>query len=103
MTNGNSDTLKLENVPMPSDFRMKREYLPANITETLKQMRVGQSFFLVTESDEHTVRKSAALRSRVVRLQNDHPDLKFSIRRETNDAGETGVRVYRVESSDADQ
>ena len=102
MTNGNSDTLKLEDVPMPSDFRMKREYLPPNITETLKQMPVGKSFFLTTESDEHTVRKSAALRSRIVRLQNDYPDLKFSIRRETNEDGEMGVRVYREENSDAD-
>ena len=102
MTNGNNNMLKLEDVPMPSDFRMKREYLPQNITETLKKMRVGQSFFLPTESTEHTVRKSAALRSRIVRLQNAHPELKFSIRREVNDEGDTGVRVYRVESSDAD-
>lgn len=101
MTNNNSDMLKIESVPMPDDYRMKREYLPENIGEILKKMQVGQSFFLPTESEEHTVRKSAALRSRVVRLQNQHPELRFSIRREEKDTGEKGVRVYRVESSDA--
>ena len=102
MTNSNNDTLKIESVPVPDDYRMKRESLPENVAEVLLQMEVGQSFFLSTDDKEHTARKSRALRSRVTRLQNEHPELRFSIRHETKD-GKTGVRVYRVEDEYASQ
>ncbi len=102
MTNSNNDTLKIESVPVPDDYRMRRESLPENVAEVLLQMEVGQSFFLSTDDKEHTARKSRALRSRVTRLQNEHPELRFSIRHETKD-GQTGVRVYRVEDEYASQ
>ena len=102
MTNSNKDTLQIESVPVPDDYRMKRENLPENIAAVLKQMRVGQSFFLSTGDKEHTARKSRALRSRVTRLQNEFPELRFSIRHETKD-DQAGVRVYRVEDEYADK
>lgn len=100
MTNGNSDTLKIENVPLPDDYRMKRESLPENIAEVLVQMKEEQSFFLPTDDKEHTARKSRALRSRITRLQNEYPEMRFSVRHETKD-GQIGVRVFKLGDDDA--
>lgn len=100
MANTPDPTVMIENVPLPDDYRMKRESLPENISEILKQIKVGQSFFLATDDKEHTARKSRALRSRIARHQDIDPAARFSVRHETKD-GQTGVRVYRVEDDDA--
>lgn len=102
MTSGNSDTLQIENVPMPSDYRMKRESLPESITETLVQMKEEQSFFLPTDNKEHTARKSRALRSRIARLQNEYPEMRFSVRHDSKD-GQMGVRVFKLGDDDASE
>ena len=102
MTSGNSDTLQIENVPMPSDYRMKRESLPESITETLVQMKEEQSFFLPTDDKEHTARKSRALRSRIARLQNEYPEMRFSVRHDNKD-GQMGVRVFKLGDDDASE
>jgi hypothetical protein len=96
MTSEQESTLVLERVPLPNNWRSKRESLPPAITETLQSMEVGQSFFVPTQDREHTQRKMAALRSRCVRFQKDNPDVHFSFAREQKD-GQLGVRVYRVE------
>ena len=96
MTSEQDATLKLERVPLPSNWRTKREPLPADITDPLQAMEVGQSFFVPTQDREHTQRKMAALRSRCVRFQKDNPDAHFSFAREEKD-GKLGVRVYRIE------
>ena len=102
MTSGNSDTLQIENGPMPSDYRMKRESLPESITETLVQMKEEQSFFLPTDNKEHTARKSRALRSRIARLQNEYPEMRFSVRHDSKD-GQMGVRVFKLGDDDASE
>jgi hypothetical protein len=91
-----STSIELESVPLKADFRLKRESLPSNIEETFKSMTIGQSFFLETNDPDHTTRKSAALRSRAVRFQEENPDFMFSIRKESKD-GKSGVRFYRVD------
>ena len=102
MTTGNNDTLQIENVPLPDDYRMKRENLPENIAEVLVQMKEEQSFFLPTDDKEHTARKSRALRSRITRLQNEYPEMRFSVRHETKD-GQIGVRVFKLGDDDASE
>ena len=80
MTSEQESTLVLERVPLPNNWRSKRESLPPAITETLQSMEVGQSFFVPTQDREHTQRKMAALRSRCVRFQKDNPDVHFFFR-----------------------
>ena len=70
------------------------------LPDELVQMKEEQSFFLPTDDKEHTARKSRALRSRITRLQNEYPEMRFSVRHETKD-GQIGVRVFKLGDDDA--
>tara|TARA_R100001244_G_scaffold13799_1_gene15409 strand:+ start:320 stop:628 length:309 start_codon:yes stop_codon:yes gene_type:complete len=96
MTVKKENMLELESVPLPRDFRMKRENLPENIGETLEKMEEGKSFFIFTHDSKHTERKVAALRSRIVRHQQKFPEQQFSVRKEQKE-DKGGVRVYKLE------
>lgn len=102
MTTSSESTLRLEDVPLKKDFRLQRESLPKNIEKTFSEMKIGQSFFLATEDDDHTTRKISALRSRAIRYQDNNPTFAFSIRREINN-DERGVRFYRIEDNEDNQ
>ena len=96
MTMKKENMLELESVPLPKDFRMKRESLPENIGETLEKMEEGKSFFIFTHGKDHTERKVAALRSRIARHRQNFPEHQFSVRKERKEC-KRGVRVYKTE------
>ena len=96
MTTKKENMLELESVPLPKDFRTKRESLPENIGETLEKMEEGKSFFIFTHGKDHTERKAAALRACITRHQQNFPEHQFSVRKERKEC-KRGVRVYKTE------
>ena len=97
-----SNPIKIKKGKPRPDHRSNREFLPANIGEILKGIEPDHFFHLPTDDDQHTVRKSRALRSRISRLQNDHPEMRVSVRHEPDENGQIGVAVYRLDDVHAD-
>ena len=85
-----------DDVPIPTGMQNRRERLP-NLR--LNEMKKGASFFLETESDEHTTRKVRAVRSAIRR--SDRPRSSFRLFRwEDEKSGKQGVRVFCVTDDD---
>jgi len=90
------------NIPMPTDRKNDREWLPEL---PLAGMKSGQSFFLEVQDEEQIKRKLAAVRSAVRRFaKTDDVSSMFRIFRwQDEDSDKQGVRVFCINDNGTDE